>query len=228
MNFKKTYWEVVETKDDLSQLREQASNNTIKELAGLYGVSYSKMATVLRVNDIKAKRLKIIRKIKKIKKVKKIMLPKKDHELTKWASCQNKGKIRNVYYNMLKRCHDPKNKGYKYYGARGITVCDEWRKDCCIFYKWARDNGYNETLQLDRIDNNKGYSPDNCRWVTPLENSYNKRNTRKVMYKGEVHTLLEWEAITGISKIVLADRIFKYKWTAEKALTTPVKSNNVR
>ena len=56
MDFKKTYWEVVETKDDLSQLREQASSNTIKELAVLYAVSYSKMATVLRVNDIKAKR----------------------------------------------------------------------------------------------------------------------------------------------------------------------------
>ena len=217
MDFKKTYWEVVETKDDLSQLREQASSNTIKELAVLYAVSYSKMATVLRVNDIKAKRPERVRKVKKIK------LPKKDHDLTKWASCYNKGRIRSVYYNMLRRCHDPKNKGYKDYGARGITVCDEWRNDCCIFYKWARDNGYNETLQLDRIDNNKGYSPDNCRWVTPLENSYNKRNTRKVMYKGEVHTLLEWEAITGISKIVLADRIFKYKWTAERALTTPVK-----
>ena len=67
MDFRKTYWEVVETKDDLSQLREQASSNTIKELAGLYGVSYSKMATVLRVNNVKAKSPERSRKVKKIK-----------------------------------------------------------------------------------------------------------------------------------------------------------------
>lgn len=217
MDFRKAYWEIVKTKDDLAQLKAKASNNTIKELANIYGVSYSKMATVLRWNEIKAKKPEIVKKEKKEK------LPKKDHDLTRWASLHNKGKIRNVYYNMLKRCHDPKNIGYKHYGARGITVCDEWRNDCCTFYKWARDNGYNEDLQLDRIDNNKGYSPDNCHFVTPLENSYNKRNTRKITYKGKTHTLLEWEAITGISKTVLADRIFKYKWSVERALTTPVK-----
>lgn len=217
MDFKNTYWEVVKTKDDLAQLREEASIKTIKEMADFHGISYAKMAIVLRVNDVRAKSPERPEKEKPVKP------PKKDHDLTQWASYQNKGKIRNVYYNMLKRCHDPKNKGYKDYGARGITVCDEWRKDCCNFYKWARDNGYNENLQLDRIDNNKGYSPDNCRWVTLRENAYNKRNTRKVMYNGEVHTLLEWEEITGIPRTVLADRIFKYKWAAARALTTPVK-----
>ena len=216
MDFKKIYWEVVETKDDLSQLREQASSNTIKELAGFYGVSYSKMATVLRVNDIKAKRPERVRKVKKIK------LPKKDHDLTKWASCHNKGRIRSVYYNMLRRCHDPKNKGYKNYGARGITVCDEWRNDCCIFYKWARDNGYKEGLTIDRIDNNKGYSPDNCRWTTCKVQTVNRRNTRWILFNGEKKTLKEWSEELNISYQVLADRIYRYGWSIERALTTPV------
>ena len=187
MDFKKTYWEVVETKDDWTQLREEASIKTIKEMADFHGTSYAKMAAVLRVNDIKAKCPGRPEKEKPVKS------PKKDHDLTKWASCQNRGKIRNIYYNMLKCCHDPENKRYKNYGARGITVCDEWRKDCCNFYKWARDNGYNENLRLDRMDNNKGYSPDNCHWVTALGNPYSKRNARKAMHKGEIHTLQDFE-----------------------------------
>lgn len=215
MDFKKTYWEVVETKDDLSQLREQASSNTIKELAILYAVSYSKMATVLRVNDIKAKRPERVRKVKKIK------LPKKDHELTRWASYTNKGKIRHVYYNMIRRCYDSARREYPHYGGRGIKVCDEWKNDCCVFYRWARDNGYKEGLQLDRTDNNGNYCPENCRWVTPKENSNNRRKTRKITYKGKIKALSEWADELNIPYNVLADRIYKYKWNIERAMTEP-------
>jgi hypothetical protein len=210
MNINNTYWQVVETKDDLEKLKELARTNTIQQIADMYGMSYAKTATVLRVNDIRAKRPDRPKKSKQ---------PKKDHELTAWASYQNHGKIRNVYYNMLKRCYDETNKSYVYYGGRGIRVCNKWLEDCCNFYRWARDNGYNETLQLDRIDTNGNYEPDNCRWVTAQENNYNKRNTRKVTYNNETHTLIEWESITGIPRTVLADRIYKYKWSIERALT---------
>lgn len=147
----------------------------------------------------------------------------KQHDITSWASYCNKGKIRTVYYNMLKRCYDANNPAYHRYGGRGITVCEEWKEDCCNFYRWARDSGYKEGMQLDRSDNNAGYSPENCRWVAPLQNSYNKSNTKKVEYKGVTKTLLEWEKVTGIPREVLADRIYKYSWDIDRAMTFPYK-----
>ena len=214
MNFNNTVYEIV--KEDLTELKEKARTMTIKELALANGISYSKMACVLRLGGIKAKRPELPPRVKKAK----IELPKKDHTISIWASSFNHGRIRYVYYDMLRRCGKPDDRNYKAYGGRGITVCEEWKKDCCNFYKWAKEHGYTSGLQLDRIDNDKGYSPDNCHWVTPRENSLNKRNTRKVTFNGETKTLSEWAKVTGISYQVLADRIYRYGWTAERALTT--------
>jgi len=77
---------------------------------------------------------------------------------------------------MKTRCYNLKDKHYKDYGGRGIKVCEEWLNDSRKFIKWSLENGYKKELQIDRIDNNGNYSPDNCRWVTPKENSRNKRN----------------------------------------------------
>ena len=218
MRLNNTSWKVVESKDDLEELRQMCLVNTLDEMAQHYGLTRSKMYTVLRINGLKAK------SPERPKKPKVEKLHKKDHEITKWASYENKGKVRDVYYNMLKRCYKKDNRGYKHYGGRGIGVCDEWRNDCCCFYKWAKENGYKEGYQLDRINNDGNYEPDNCRWISPLENSYNKRNTRIITYNGISKNLLEWEKETGIPGTVLADRIFKYKWSIEKALTTKPKN----
>lgn len=215
MRTDKSYWQVIETEEELLELRENSKKMTLNEIAVFYGMSNSKMYTVLRHNNLKPKR---VLKEKEEKK------PKKDHELSSWASYENKGKIRNVYYNMLKRCYKKENRAYKHYGERGIRVCEEWLKDCSNFYRWARDNGYKENLQLDRIDVNGNYEPSNCRWITALENAYNKRCTRKITFKGLTKNLLEWEKETGIDKKILADRIFKYKWEIERALTEKPKS----
>lgn len=74
------------------------------------------------------------------------------------------------WYNMIYRCHNPKSTKYKYYGEKGITVCEEWKNSFSAFKEWALSSGYADNLQLDRIDNEKGYSPDNCRWITREEN----------------------------------------------------------
>ena len=137
-----------------------------------------------------------------------------------WARTYNKGRIRHVYYGMLKRCYDDKNKAYHRYGGRGITVCDEWKNDCRNFYLWAKENGYREGLTIDRIDNNKGYSPDNCRWTTYKVQSANRECTRWIEFNGERKTLKEWADTIGLSYNVLADRIYRYGWSVEKALTT--------
>ena len=85
-------------------------------------------------------------------------------------------RLYKVWDNMKARCYNPKHTSYYLYGGRGITMCDEWKNDFDSFAKWALEHGYNENAPkgectIDRIDNNKGYLPDNCKWVTIGENS---------------------------------------------------------
>jgi hypothetical protein len=80
-----------------------------------------------------------------------------------------------VWKNMKKRCYNSNNKRFKDYGGRDIVVCEEWRDDAGAFITWAENNGWKPGLEIDRIDNNKGYSPENCRFVTPRENNLNQR-----------------------------------------------------
>lgn len=94
-------------------------------------------------------------------------------------------KLRNVWRNMKQRCYDPKHKYYKYYGGRGIFVCKEWLDDFEQFKEWAILNGYSDNLTIERIDNDKGYSPDNCRFATRHEQAFNRRNTLFVIFKGK-------------------------------------------
>jgi len=76
---------------------------------------------------------------------------------------------------MKQRCYNRKHDHYPTYGGRGIRVCDEWLASFDAFQQWATQNGYRPGLQLDRIDNERGYTPDNCRFVTPADNARNKR-----------------------------------------------------
>lgn len=79
------------------------------------------------------------------------------------------------YYNMLKRCYDEKHKDYTNYGGRGIEVCKEWKESKQSFMEWCLENGFEKGLEIDRIDNDKGYEPTNCRFVTRKENANNRR-----------------------------------------------------
>ncbi len=91
-------------------------------------------------------------------------------------------RLYNVWVGIKQRCYYTNSNSYKYYGGRGITICDEWLHDFQAFHDWAIANGYDEVAErggctIDRIDVNGNYEPDNCRWVTMKEQSYNRRNT---------------------------------------------------
>ena len=84
----------------------------------------------------------------------------------------SKTRLYNIYSGMKQRCYNPNNQHYQWYGGKGITICNEWINDNGLqnFIDWALNHGYNENLTIDRIDNNQGYSPDNCQWVTQSVN----------------------------------------------------------
>ena len=105
-------------------------------------------------------------------------------------------RLSRIYSMMKQRCYNSKMPNFKYYGARGIAVCDEWRNDSQSFYEWAILNGYKEELTLDRIDNSGNYEPSNCRWVTAKEQSNHRSNNIILSFNGENHTISEWSEIT--------------------------------
>lgn len=104
----------------------------------------------------------------------------------------NKGtRLYRIWENMKTRCNNKKSPSYLVYGAKGIKVCDEWNK-FVNFKDWALNNGYKDTLTLERIDFNKGYHPSNCKWATYNEQSRNKRNTVLIEINGECMCLKDW------------------------------------
>ena len=127
-----------------------------------------------------------------------------------------------VYNSMRNRCHNPNDQEYKNYGERGIFVCDEWRNNPKNFYDWAFKNGYKNGLSIDRIDNNGGYEPSNCRWITHKEQCHNKRVNHILSYNGKTQNITQWADELGIDRFVLYRRINKYKWDAATAFSTPI------
>lgn len=129
----------------------------------------------------------------------------------------------SVWTDMKKRCYNKKAKSYPSYGKKGVVVCDLWVNSFKSFYDWALSNGWKEGLEIDKDTKGNGmvYSPDTCSIVTRKENMNCRTTSQNIEYNGESNTLSEWQDITGIEQGVLRDRIFRYKWSVERALTTP-------
>lgn len=111
-----------------------------------------------------------------------------------------------IHFNMIQRCTNPNSTYFPRYGGRGITVCQEWRTRN-NFKEWALSHGYRNDLTIDRIDNDKGYSPDNCRWVTPSQNCCNRSTTHFVTAFGKRQSLMEWSRELNISYNTLKKRV---------------------
>lgn len=126
-------------------------------------------------------------------------------------------KMYKKWLHMKDRCYNINDVSYKNYGKRGITVCEEW-KNYDNFAEWSLKNGYKPNLELDRINVNGNYEPNNCRYVTRLINSRNKRNTLKFVYKDKLMTLKEIAEMNNISYKLLWQRINRDKLDLKKAL----------
>lgn len=116
-------------------------------------------------------------------------------------------KLYGVWLAMRRRCDLPTSTYYRHYGGRGIQVCDEWRQSFETFRDWANAHGYAEGLSIDRIDNNKGYNPENCRWVDCVVQANNRRSNRLLTWNGETHNLTQWARIRGINPHTLHTRL---------------------
>lgn len=128
-----------------------------------------------------------------------------------------------VWKNMRDRCFKERHKSYADYGGRGITVCEDWL-DFSNFMEWAFQTGYDPDAPkgkctLDRIDYNKGYHPENCRWVDAKTQGRNKRNNRLVEFRGEVRPLSEWAEIFGIKYQTLYARLTRYGLSVDAAFS---------
>ena len=138
----------------------------------------------------------------------------------KWKTThgQTDTRLYRIYRHMINRCTNPNDVRYDKYGGRGISVCDEW-STFEGFYKWAVGAGYRDDLSIDRIDNDKGYCPDNCRWATNDIQANNKSNVIMLEYGGKKQSIAAWANELGMPYKKLHKRIYN-GWDVERALFT--------
>lgn len=124
----------------------------------------------------------------------------------------------NIWCAMKQRCYYPHGYGYRWYGAKGVTVCDEWKDSYLAF---VRDMGHAPMgMTLDRIDNAKGYGPDNCRWASRIEQLVNSsaNQPRAITFDGRTDTIAGWARHIGITQQAMGTRL--RKWPLDRALST--------
>lgn len=129
--------------------------------------------------------------------------------------------LQKLYNNIHTRCYCKSYHSYHRYGGRGITVCEEWFYSPEPFYKWCLSNGYQKGYVLDRRENDIGYNPSNCRFITKKESCRNRSSNKKITMNGETRLQCEWLEYYGMKKHTFHDRIGR-GWDVQKALVTPV------
>ncbi len=130
-------------------------------------------------------------------------------------------KLYRVWAGMKRRCYYRNDKSYKNYGGRGIHICDEWVNDFVNFYNWAIQNGYEEGLTIERINNDENYSPNNCTWIPKSEQVNNRRNCILYTYNNKTQNLKQWCDELNLDYGLMHDRIRSKGWSFERAISTP-------
>lgn len=135
-------------------------------------------------------------------------------------------RLYNVWNSIIERTTNPKSRVWNAYGGRGITICDEWRNSFESFKEWAEKNGYKDELTIDRINNDMGYTPENCRWATYKQQNNNRRSNVNITIDEETHTLAEWSEISGINRWTITDRLKKNPNISKEELFAPPVRHN--
>ncbi len=108
-------------------------------------------------------------------------------------------RLYNIWHAMKQRCYDDRKREYKYYGGKGIKICDEWLSNFEAFQEWSLKSGYKSNLTIDRINAEKDYCPENCRWITQKENNLNRRGIIRISYNDKTICLKDYCKIKNIS-----------------------------
>lgn len=144
---------------------------------------------------------------------------------TRWKNHGLSGhRLFAIWRGMIGRCHNPKSQAYVGYGGRGIFVCERWQAPAAFIADM--DPSFTEGMTLDRINNEAGYSPENCRWADRREQAFNRRSNTAITFDGRTQAVFEWAKEIGIPPRTLWARI-KQGWSAQDALTLPV-SNTMK
>lgn len=130
-----------------------------------------------------------------------------------------------IWNSMVNRSTNHNNKSSKYYVDKlgDNCICEEWRKDYLSFKEWALNNGYKNNLSLDRIDNSKGYFPDNCRWIPLGRQASNQTTNRKLTYNNRTETLADWSRITGLNHSTIWSRLDRGETIGQALGFEPIK-----
>lgn len=147
----------------------------------------------------------------------------------KHGGCQNgkNSRLYEVWHGIKRRCYEKTNDSYQWYGKRGIFVCDQWLNDFSSFKKWALSNGYKDNLQLDRVNNDGPYSPDNCQFLTSIENarkqtsvklSMEKAETIRFLYAGGIGTQDNLGKYYGVHPVTIHQVIAGKTWVEKEVI----------
>lgn len=139
---------------------------------------------------------------------------------------KSKTRLYGIWSKMKERCDNENTPAYHNYGGRGVKVCEEWHDNFQAFYDWAIVNGYDDTLTIERKDNNKGYSPDNCCWITREEQARNKRNIQYVLIDGEKLPLKTACEKLGLPYKAVHLRVARYGMSIDEAIRKPFKDKS--